>query len=198
MAGFMDIIGSSIGKELLKGAIQKTGASESQASTVISMALPVILGAMNRNTNTREGADGLLSALKKDHDGSILDNIGGFLSGGNFSEGTGILKHVIGNRRNNVESTIGKQSGLEAGTVGTIMDMAAPLVMGYLGKKQRESNLTAGGLSGLLSAMKSETEYEAPEEVSLVEKILDSDGDGSIIDDVAGIGMKLLGGFLKK
>ena len=49
----------------------------------MSMALPLLMGAMKRNTATPEGANGLMGALNNSkHDGSILDNLGGLFNGG--------------------------------------------------------------------------------------------------------------------
>jgi hypothetical protein len=54
--------------------------------------------------------------------------------------------------------------------------MAAPLVMGFLGRSQKKESLDVGALASLLG------------------QLLDADGDGDIADDVAKIG----GGLLSK
>ena len=61
--------------------------------------MSAILGAMANNASKPGGADSLLGALQKDHDGSILDNLGGFLGQPNTDDGNGILGHVFGNSR---------------------------------------------------------------------------------------------------
>ncbi len=41
------------------------------------MALPVLMGAMQKNASTPEGAVGFLGAVMGKHDGGILDNLSG-------------------------------------------------------------------------------------------------------------------------
>jgi hypothetical protein len=45
-----------------------------------SAALPAMLEALNKNTNTKEGARSLADALDKDHDGSKLNDITSMIS----------------------------------------------------------------------------------------------------------------------
>ena len=48
MAGLLDLLNSDLGKQLISGASAQTGASESKTADVLSMALPVLLGAMKK------------------------------------------------------------------------------------------------------------------------------------------------------
>ena len=132
------------------------------------------------------------------HDGSILDNLGGLFSGGVNedvkNDGDKILGHVLGSKKQGVEKIIGEKSGLDAGSVGNILKVAAPILMGVLGKQARQSNVsTPNDLGGLLGGLLGGS--SAQKEQSFLEKILDADGDGSVIDDVAGM---VLGSAKKK
>ena len=61
--------------------------------------------------------------------------------------------------------------------------------MGYLGKQTRQQNVSSpDGLNGLLGGLMGGNKAAAKQQ-SLVESFLDSDGDGSIIDDLAGIAL---------
>jgi hypothetical protein len=138
-----------------------------------------------------------MGALSGKHDGSILDNLGGLFDGGVDEsvkqEGAGILGHILGNKQQGVEQVIGQKSGLDAGSVANILKVAAPLLMGVLGKESRQNNVTdSSGLGGLLGGMLGGN--ETANEQNFLEKILDADGDGSVVDDVAGM---LLGGDKK-
>lgn len=162
------------------------------------MALPVLMKAMERNASKPEGAQGLMGALNSKHDASILDNLGGLFGGGVDDEvktdGDKILGHVLGQKRQGVEQIIGQQSGLDARSVSNILKVAAPILMGVLGKQTRQSNVSSQNdltsmLGGLLGGS------SARQEQSFLESILDADGDGIVIDDVAGM---VLGGSKKK
>lgn len=198
MSGILDMLSGSIGQSEISNMSKSIGASPEQTTAAITAALPMLMGALARNSSKEDGANALAGALDRDHDGSILDNLGGFLSGGNTSMGDGILRHVLGGKRNTMEQGIGQMSGLDAQQVGQLIAMLAPVVMGMIGKQKREQNLDAGGLSSMLQAERAQTEEKASPEMGMLGSLLDRDGDGNVADDIAGLGMDLLGGFLKK
>ena len=69
-----------------------------------------------------------------------------------------------------------------------ILKIAAPLVMGYLGKEKRQKGVNdQNGIGDLLGGMLG---GGSQKEQSLVTQILDADGDGSIIDDVIGMAFR--------
>ncbi|MAZ29417.1 MAG: hypothetical protein CL868_20380 [Cytophagaceae bacterium] len=188
MAGLLDLLNSDIGKKLIDGASEETGASKDKTASVLSMGLPLLMGAMKKNASTPEGASGLLSALSSGkHDGSILDNIGGLLGGGAdkgvLDDGAGILSHVLGGKQSTVENTLSAKSGLDAGSISKILKMAAPVLLGLLGKQKRENNIDNGNdLSSLLGSFLG---GQPQENQSLIASLIDQDGDGSVLDDVA-------------
>ncbi|MEH6759712.1 DUF937 domain-containing protein [Maribacter arcticus] len=197
MAGLLDLLNSPMGKQLISGVAGQTNQPENKTADVLSMAMPLILGAMKKNVSSPEGAQGLMSALSGKHNGSILDNLGGLFSGGVddnvMSDGAGILGHVFGNKQPQVENALSQKSGLDAGTVAQILKIAAPIVMGYLGKQTAQSNVSDGtGMNALLGSMLG---GQPQENQSLITTLLDADGDGSILDDVAGM---VMGGSKKK
>ncbi|MBT8235503.1 MAG: DUF937 domain-containing protein [Bacteroidia bacterium] len=211
MSGLLDLLNSPTGKQLISGVAGQTGQPESKTGDVLSMAMPLLLGAMKKNASTPEGAAGLMNALSSKHDGGILDDLGGLFGGGVDSsvmdDGAGILGHVLGKKQANVENALSQRSGVDTGSIGNILKIAAPLVMGYLGKQQRQSNVSdASGLSSMLGNMLG---GEPKQKQSLIETLLDKDGDGSVIDDVAEMVMNsggkkkgglggLLGGLFKR
>jgi len=148
--------------------------------------------AVERNASTPEGAQSLMGALSNKHDGSILDNLGGLFGDGVDNEvsndGAKILGHVLGNRQQDVEKIIGEKSGLDSGSVANILKVAAPIIMGVLGKQAKQANVQSksdlGGLLGNLLGGASNS-GSVTKEQTFLEKVLDSDGDGSVIDDVA-------------
>ena len=162
------------------------------------MALPVLMKAIERNAATPDGAKGLMGALSGKHDGSILDNLGGLFNGGVDEtvkeEGAGILGHILGNKQQGVEQVLSQKSGVDSSAVANILKVAAPLLMGVLGKQKKEQNLgNTEDLTGLIGGLL-EGGTGAGTDQNFLEKILDADGDGSVIDDVTGM---FLGGDKK-
>jgi hypothetical protein len=176
------------------------GLGRDQTEKAVAGALPMLLGGLMRNSESPDGAAALLGALQRDHDGSVLDDIGGFLGQGSgaAAAGMGILKHVFGQREASVENALAGTSGLDSGNIRQILAMLAPLVMGMLGRNQRQSNLDVGGLSDLLGGERRVAQKKAPQAVDLIGSLLDSDGDGQVTDDLAKLGGSLLGGFFGK
>ena len=77
-----------------------------------------------------------------------------------------------------------------------ILKVAAPLVMGYLGKQSKQQNVSdTNGIGDLLCGLLGGG-ATAPKQQSLIESLLDGNNDGSILDDVAG--MVLNSGGTKK
>lgn len=191
MSGILDLLNSDMGKTIINGVAQQSGQSTEKTSSVLTMALPVLMGAMKRNAATPEGAQGLMGALSGKHDGSILDNLGGLFNGGVdanvMQDGAGILGHVLGGSQNNVTNALSKKSGMDSGTIMQILQIAAPLVMGYLGKQSKQQNVSnSNGMGDLLGGLLGGGNA-APQQQSLIESVLDGNGDGSILDDVAGM-----------
>lgn len=197
MEGILDLLNSPMGKTIISGVAGSTGQDSNKTGSVLTMALPVLMKAMERNAATPQGAEGLMGALNK-HDGGILDNLGDLFNGGVNKEvvddGGKILGHILGSKQQGVQEVIGQKAGMDVGAVGNILQTAAPILMGLLGKQSRQTGVSnSGGLGDLLGGMLGGSKTQ--NEQSFLEKILDADGDGSVIDDVAGM---VLGGSQKK
>ncbi|NRB84523.1 MAG: DUF937 domain-containing protein [Winogradskyella sp.] len=194
MKGILDLLSSDLGKAVIDGVAGSTGTDKTRTNSALTMALPVLMKAMERNAATPEGADGLMSALTNKHDGSILDNLGGFFEGGvdeNVkTDGSKILAHVLGSRQQGVQQVIGQKSGLDTSSVTNILNVATPILMGVLGKQAKQNNVsTQSDLGGLLQGLLGGASNSGPvtQEQTCLDQVLDSDGDGSVIDDVAGM-----------
>lgn len=198
MSGILDLLSSDLGKTIISGVAGQIGQDENKTGNLLTMAMPVLMQAMKQNASTPQGAEGLLSALNSKHDGSILDNLSGFFGGdvdaNVMDDGGKILGHVLGGKQQHVESALSQKSGIDAGSVANILKVAAPILMGILGKQSKKQQVSdSGGLENLLGGLLGGN--SAQQEQSFLESILDADGDGSVIDDVAGM---VLGGSKKK
>ncbi|MEM7370101.1 MAG: DUF937 domain-containing protein [Bacteroidota bacterium] len=170
------------------------GADKQTTNAAIGAALPMIISALGKNASDQGGAEALSNAISKDHDGSILDNLGGFLGSTDNGPGAGILKHVLGGKRGQAETGISQLSGLDPALAGKLMENLAPIVMGMLGRKQRSGGLNVGDIAGMLINERSSVQQNTAGSGlgGLLGGLLDQDGDGNFLDDVGG----LLGGML--
>ncbi|HEX8738301.1 MAG TPA: DUF937 domain-containing protein [Pyrinomonadaceae bacterium] len=201
MFSLQDLLGHEQGSEAVEQISQNVGAEPSAVNSAIQMALPAILGGLANNAATPEGAQNLNNALEQDHDGSILNNLGGLgglIFGGGQQQAApprqadagGILGHVFGNNQGQVAQQIGNQSGLNSGQVAQILMMLAPIVMGYLGKQKQQQGLDADGLSNWLGGQQQQIQ-QSPQG-GFLSSILDRDGDGSSMDDIASMAMNYM------
>ena len=172
---------------------QRFGISESTANTAIQMAVPLILTAMARNASQPQEAQNLHQAVAKDHDGSIFDNLMGYLGNPQSANGAGILGHVFGNQQPAIQNNLAQATGMDQNAAGGLLETLAPLVMGSLGKAQQENGLDASGLSNLLNNQQQEAQSNSPGAMSMLNSMLDQNKDGSSIDDL----QRLAAGFFK-
>ncbi|MEO0559073.1 MAG: DUF937 domain-containing protein [Bacteroidota bacterium] len=188
MNGLLGTLAQTLGGSQVDQLAGAIGADSRSTQQAIGAALPAILSALNRNTNTTQGAQSLNRALERDHDGSLLDNLGGFLSGqvtGKQVDGAGILRHLLGNRQPELEQGVAQASGLDMSQVARLLPILAPIVMAALGRQKRQAGLDEAGLSGLLGQEATVARREAPSGLlGALSGFLDQDGDGSIQDDL--------------
>jgi len=199
----MDLFQGQMGEMLAKQVAGTLGIQdENQAEHAVDSTISTLLNAISRNVSTTNGAEGLAGALDRDHDGSILDDVVGFLSGTRQSEntnmlnGAGILKHVLGGQQNTVVQMLGKLTGLDNSKNGQLLMMLAPVVMGMLGKQKKQNGLDQTGLADLVVRGTENYNRRTPTDTNFITKILDKDGDGSALDEIASFGMKTLFGKL--
>lgn len=164
----------------------------------VMAALPLLVGSLSANSRQPDGAQSLAGALDRDHDGSVLDDLAGFLDGGSTGAGAGILGHVLGERQTTAAAQVGRASGLDTGSAMKLLAMLAPLVMGYLGRTKKREGLGARDLTDLLGRERRQAEQNLPGGFGGLAGFLDADGDGQILDDVAKLGGGLLGSFFDK
>ena len=182
------------------GALQKqTGADGGQIQQAAMAALPMLLGGLAKNAESEDGAKSLWSALDKDHDGGMLDNLSDFFGSGQAQQqGKGILGHVLGGRQQQVEQVVAKASGMNAQGAGQTLAALAPVVMGMIGKMQSQKQI--GGLGQLTELLGQESQQlrKNPQTGGLLSSLMDADGDGDVdISDIMSRG-SLLGRFFRK
>jgi hypothetical protein len=160
----------------------------------------LLLDAISRNAQNQERGGGLYGAIKKDHDGGILGDLMGVLGGQRKVEnpkttnGTGIINHLLGKRQLEAAQIISQMSGLDIFKSGVLMQLIAPVIMGVVGQKQKSKGLDLGGLAKVLmgGGQRQGQSSQGGNSGGLLSKILDRDGDGSMMDDLLSMGMEML------
>ncbi len=183
----LDLLQQRLGSDAVQQIGNRIGADAGTTGNAIDAALPLLITALARNTGDPNQAQALASAVSKDHDGSILDDVPGYVSRASEKPGAGILRHVLGGRQQAVQTGLSQATGLDTGKAGTLLTMLAPLVLGALAKAQKDDRLDARGLSTLLTGEQEHLKQSAPGVMGALSRFLDQDNDGSVMDDVSGL-----------
>ena len=136
------------------------GENKTATQSGLDAILPALLGSVIQKGSNTEGVKSIMNLIKDDgHDGSILDNIGGLLGGGDktnnlLTSGAGLLSTFLGDKTSSVVSLISSLTGLKNGSTSSLFKLAAPLLMGLIGKQ------SAGqGASGLMSLLMGQSDF---------------------------------------
>lgn len=193
MNALTEMLLTQLGGSAISQIGRKIGADPSTTNKALAIAVPLLISALARNSSTPAGAEALNQAVARDHDGSILDDLGGFFGNTEAANGAGILGHVLGARRSDAENGLAQNTGLDPTAAGQLLETLAPLVMGALGKTQQQQGLDASGLSAYLGNQQQQAQASAPDVMGMLGNLLDSNKDGSVMDDVSRIAGKLFG-----
>lgn len=162
---------------------QQLGVDPQTARKGIGLALPLLVAALARNSSSQEGAQSLSDALTRDHDGSILNNLPAAVSNYQSGPGDAIVRHILGDQQRDVEDTLTRSTGVDA---AALLQILAPIVLGALGNMQRQQNLNPDDLATSLQNEQQQLHESSGAVMDIVTRMLDSNHDGSIIDEVAG------------
>jgi len=209
----IDLIQQHLDENTLAQLSQQLGADPETTRQAVPAAITAILGGLHQNVQQPGGAAQLDAALAN-HDGGLLDSLGGLgsLLGGGAADGGGILGHIFGNNQPGVASQVGQRTGLDTGQAARLLMLLAPFVLSYLNRARQQqapadptgqadpsANQGGGGiLGGIADILRGETAHiqqNHPEHAGILDSILNSGGGGGgILGDLAGLAGGFLGG----
>ena len=138
MDSIRDLMQSVLGDDALRQMGERTGADPQATQKAVQVGIPVLLEMLRKNASKPGGAEDLLGAVERDHDGSVLESVGDIFSGARDDDGRGILRHILGDQEEQASEAVGQFAGLPKGKALQLLIMLAPMIMGWLGKmKQR-------------------------------------------------------------
>jgi hypothetical protein len=177
MGNFIDDLVGSLGGDVAKQVSSTLGIEPEKVMQMLPQVAPLILGGLKKQKDEQGGADRVDHILNKYGSASVLDNLGDlFSSKAQDNNPDPNLGGLLGNSGGEAANLIAKQFNVDSGTAMKLIPMLAPVILGFLTKKRDDGGLGSSGISSLL----------------------DQDGDGSILDDVAGFLMQGLGGSSQK
>jgi hypothetical protein len=193
MANFIDEFMKSYGPEVTRQMSSNLNVDQGTVAKILPQLAPLILGGLRRQKDERGGDARVDHILNKYGDSSVLNNIKDLIASKvNDNSADANLGGLLGQGGGVMAAqTLGKKLNVDSSVIQRMIPALAPLILGALTKKRDTSSAGIGGIGSLL----------------------DADGDGSIIDDVAGYLLRsgtasgtkgkgilgsLLGGILRK
>lgn len=159
----------------------RVGLGQEQAASALTALLPALAAGLQNNARSEGGLASLASALARGNHQQYIDNPASLTDEAAVSDGNGILGHLFGSKEvsRQVASRAAAQTGVSSDILKRMLPLAAAMMMGALSRDTgRGSNLGQAAAGGGLASM--------------LGPLLDSNRDGSIVDDVTG----MLGRFL--
>lgn len=199
MSGLLDGLMQELGSSGVSAIAGKLGMDSGQTENAIQSALPMIIGAMSRNSNDPQGAQSLRNALQQHaNDAPVQQKVHQVTEQAEpDNDAAAILGHIFGSKQTAAAQGVSHASGIDSGNAMNLMGMLAPLIMSYLGKQTQQQNMDAGQISNELGQQASSMQSGGIG--SLVNAVLDSDGDGSPdFSSILNIGSSILGSFGRK
>lgn len=166
MAGFVDEFLKSYGPEVTKQMSSNFNVDQGTVNKLLPQLAPLILSGLKKQKDTRGGDDRVDHILKKYGDSSVLDNIRDLVaSKAKASDADPNLGGLLGDAGGQqAAQSLAKSMNIDASTIMKMIPALSPLLLGALSKKRDTGGKGISGIGALL----------------------DADGDGSILDDVAG------------
>lgn len=174
----LDAVLSSSGGDAVKQYGQQMGLTGSDTEAVVRKLLPALSGSLKQNLGKPGGLEALTRALSTGNHQRYVEDPGAVRDPGAIADGNGILGHLFGSKdvSRNVASRVSADTGVNTDLVKKLLPVVAALAMGALSKQTaggRQLQSQQGGLGGMLG------------------NLLDTDGDGSIMDNLGALGRKL-------
>ncbi|MCU0346470.1 MAG: OmpA family protein, partial [Saprospiraceae bacterium] len=123
--------------------------------------LPTILGGLVNKSTDSSGFSGIFNMLSDSKNVGFLDNLGGLIGGGNLAHGDpkdvagSLMSNLFGSKVGGILDLVSNVAGVKKSSTSSLLGLAGPLIMGFLGKKIKNEGLNASGLASFLGGQKS-------------------------------------------
>ena len=183
------LLGSMTSNSALSALSANNGTTNEQTSSLVSSAVPALLGALTNNASSTEGAQSLLNALGQHTDTSQMSQQ---LAQADMNDGQAIIQHILGNNTASVVQSLSNETGVSQNQVSSLLDNIAPAVLSGLSAAttSAQNNVNQDGgfdFSSLLSTFgEAQQETQAQEKPQGQEMTLEATPSGGIFQSLFG------------
>ena len=153
------LIQNQLSPETVGQVSQAIGESPHATKSALGAAFPALLGTLvGKATSSANGASEVFDMLKQGADKlpESMASAAGYLTPSKQSSGQSLLSSLLGSKLGAVAEFIANKCGVRMGSATSLLGMAAPLLMGTIGKQVASEGLGVAGLGKLLG---SQTQY---------------------------------------
>lgn len=173
----MDILNSASGAGANQAIAANLGLGQSQAKAVMDKLIPALGAGLKKNAAQPGGMEAMVKALQNGGHSRYLKDPSALTGAVGIQDGNAILGHIFGSKQvsRDVAARAAESTGVDTGIIKQMLPMVAAAMMGAMGQQNQSAGGSGGNPAGMLGSL------------------LDSDGDGSIADDLLGMAGKFFG-----
>jgi hypothetical protein len=170
------------------GAVQQMGRqfglSDDQTKAALATLVPALAAGLQRNMASPQGLDGLLGALSGGQHQQYVEDPSVLGAPATVADGNGILAHILGSKdvSRQLASSASARTGIAEGVLKSMLPVVAALMMGAMSRRMAQPGGMQAGAAG------------GTDLLGMLTPLLDSNRDGSIVDDVMGIVGRMFSG----
>ncbi len=186
MMNVMDILLGGQNSQAVKELARHFGIGEDQAQDAIKHLAPAVSRGLQREMSDEDRRAQLIRALQGGDHAKYIDRPEILGRPETADDGNGILGHIFGSKEVSraVASEASARTGLASGIMKKMLPVVATMVMGSLGKTVLSGALGGGDAASAASSSTGGL-------MDVLSGFLDTDHDGSVVDDLLGMAGKM-------
>jgi outer membrane protein OmpA-like peptidoglycan-associated protein len=172
-SSLLDSLSQLVTPDLLSQAASMLGENQGGISRGVSAALPMLLGGVASKASDTSFASSLFKLVTDNrNDLGAIGSVAQLLAPGASSSGLGalggqLLGSLFGNNTSAVSNALASYAGIKPQSANSLLSMAAPMVLGVLGKSVSSGGLNVGSLVNMLTSQKGAINAALPTGINL-------------------------------
>lgn len=164
----LDLAKAALTPDLMQKVSALIGESPGNTQKAVDGAIPSVLaGLLNFASSSADGPGRLISLLTQGNYASLLGNLPTLLSGGSSTQdflktGKDLLGTLFGGKLGALTDLVANNSGIKGTSATSLLSLAAPLLLGLIGRQTTSQGLNASSLVSLLMGQKDFLAKAAP------------------------------------
>jgi hypothetical protein len=169
---------------------KSVGGDGKAVQSALGMGLPMIMGSMATTASKPGGADTLTKMLTQAGGSNTMTSVSGLLGNTAAAGGSDMVSTLFGSQMGTIQNAIAQKTGLPPAAVGKVLEIAAPMVIGYVGKIFVSQKMDTKSLTSLLGDQSKVALQASPEAAGMAKQLM---GAQESSGGISGILKKVLG-----